>query len=99
MEFSWPGLNENVTESLFSYQLNRDEQNRDTSTQEAIVERPSFGKGTVSMYVPRNLLKRNSSTIEEEFSPEKYFSITKGCYSSVNSILQSMYDNFCSGVG
>ena len=70
---SWPCLIENVTEGLFSYQLNRHEQNRDTSTQEAIVERPRFGNGMVSMYVPRNLLKRNSSTPEEEFSPEKYF--------------------------
>ena len=52
----------------------------------------------VSMYVPRNLLKRNSSTLEE-FSPGKYFFITKGCYSSVNSILQSMCDNLCSSVG
>ena len=57
------------------------------------------GNGMVSMYVPRNLLKRNSSTLEEEVSPEKYFSITKGCYSSVNSILQSMCDNLCSSVG
>ena len=98
VELSWPGLIENVTEGLFSYQLNRDEQNRDTSTQETIVERPRFGNGMVSMYVPRNPLKRNSSTLEE-FSPEKYFSITKGCYSSVNSILQSMCDNLCSSVG
>ena len=98
VELSWPGLIENVTEGLFSYQLNRDEQNRDTSTQETIVDRPRFGNGMVSMYVPRNLLKRNSSTLEE-FSPEKYFSITKGCYSSVNSILQSMCDNICSSVG
>ena len=51
------------------------------------------------MYVPRNLLKRNSSTLEGKCSPEKYFSITKGCYSSVNSILQSMCDNLCSSVG
>ena len=76
MELSWPGLIENVTEGLFSYQLNRDE-SHDTSTQETI-ERPRFGNGIVSMYVPRNLLKRNSSTLEEEFSPEKYFSITNG---------------------
>ena len=99
VELSWPGLIENVTEGLFSYQVNRDEQNRDTSTQEFLVERPRFGNGMVSMYVPRSLLKRNSSTLEEEFSPEKYFSITKGCYSSVNSILQSMCDNHCSSVG
>ena len=98
VELSWPGLIENVT-CLFSYQLNRDEQNRDTSTQETIVEWPRFGNGMVSIYVPRNLLKRNSSTLEEEFSAEKYFSITKGCYSSDNSILQSMCDNFCSSVG
>ena len=32
VEFSWPGVIENVTEDLFSYQHNRDEQNRDTST-------------------------------------------------------------------
>ena len=51
------------------------------------------------MYVTRNLLKRNISTLEEDFSPEKFFSITKGCYSSVNSILQSMCDNLCSSVG
>ena len=63
-----------------------------------IVERLRFGNEMVSMYVPRNLLKRNSST-EEKFFPEKYFSITKGCYSSVNSILQSMCDNHCSSVG
>ena len=93
-----PGLIENVTKSLFSYQLNRDEQNRDTSTEETIVERPRFGNGMVSMYVPRYLLKWNSSTLEEEFSPEKYFSIAKGCYSSVNSILQSMCDNLCGSV-
>ena len=99
MELSWPGLLENVTEGLFSYQLNRDEQNRVTSTQETVVERPRFGNGMVSMYVPRNLLKRNSSTLEKEFFPEKYFSITKGCYSSVNSMLQSMCDNLCSSVG
>ena len=99
VELSWPGLIENVTEGLFSYQLNRDEQNRDTSTQETIVERPRFGDGMVSMYVPRNLLKRNISMLEEEFSPEKYLSITKGCYSSVNSILQSMCENRCSSVG
>ena len=49
------------------------------------LKHPRFGNGLVSMYVPRNLLKRNSSTLEE-FSPEKYFSITKGCYSSVNSV-------------
>ena len=96
VELSWPGLIENVTEGLFSYQLNRDEQNRDTSTRAPIVERPRFVNGMDSMYVPRNLPKRNSSTLEEEFSPEKYFSITKGCYSSVNSILQSMCDNLCS---
>ena len=99
MELSWPALIENVTEGLFSYQLNRGEQSRDTSTQETVVERPRFGNGMVSMYVSRNLLKRNSSTLEEEFSPEKYFSITKGCYSSVNSILHSMCDNLCSSVG
>ena len=99
VELSWPGLIENVKEGLFSYQLNRDEQNRDTSTQETIVERPRFANVMVSMYVPRNLLKRNSSTLEEEFSPEKYFSITKGRYSSVNSILQSMCDSLCSKVG
>ena len=98
-KLSWPGLIENVTEGLFSYQLNRDEQNRDTTTQETIVERPRFGNGMTSMYVPTNLLKLNSSTLEEKFSPEKYFSIEKGCYSSVNSILQSMCDNFCSIVG
>ena len=99
VELSWPGLIENVTEGLFSYQLNRDDQHRDTSTQETIVERPRFGNGMVSMYVPRNLLKRNSSTLDEEFSRVEYFSITKGCYSSVNSILQSMCDNLCSSVG
>ena len=98
LELSRPGLIENVTEGLFNYQLNREKQNRDTSRQ-TIVERPRFGNGMVSMYVPRNLLKRNSSTLEEEFSPEKYFSITKSCYSSVNSILQSMCDNLCSSVG
>ena len=98
VELSWPVLIENVTEGLFSYQLNRDEQNRHTTTQETIVERPRFGNGMVSMYVLSNLLKRNSSTLEEEFSPEKYFSMTKGCYSSVNSILQSMCD-ICSSVG
>ena len=32
-------------------------------------------------------------------SLQKYFSITKGCYSSVNSILQSMCDNLCSSGG
>ena len=53
----------------------------------------------VSMYFPRNLLKRNSSTLEERFSPEKFLSITKGCHTSVNSILQSMCDNLCSSVG
>ena len=58
-----------------------------------------FGNGIVSMHVPRNLLKRNSSTLEEEFSPENFFSITKGCYSSVNSNLQSMCENLCSSVG
>ena len=99
VELSWPGLIENVTEGLFSYQLNRDKQNRDTSTQETIVERPRFGNGMISMYVPRNLLKRNSSTLLEKFPPEKYFFITKGCYSSVTSILQSMCDNLCSSVG
>ena len=72
VELSWPGLIENVPEGLFSYQLNRDEQNRDTSTQETIVERPRFGNGMVSMYVPRNLLKRNSSTLDE-FSPREVF--------------------------
>ena len=99
VELSWPGLIGNVTEGLFNYQLNRDKQNSDTSTQETIVERPRFGNGMVSMFVPRNLLKRNSFTLEKEFSPEKFFSITKSCYSSVNSILQSMCDNLCSGVG
>ena len=73
VELSWPGLIENVTEGLFSYQLNRDKEHRDTSKQETIVERPRFGNGVVSMYVPRNLLKRNSSTLEEEFSPAKFF--------------------------
>ena len=73
VESSWPGLIENVTEGLFSYQLNRDEQNRDTSIQETIVERPRFGNGMVSMYVPRNLLKRNNSTLEGEFSPQVFF--------------------------
>ena len=85
VELSWPGLIENVTEGLFSYQLNRDEQNRDTSTQETIVERPRFGNGMVSMSVPRNLLKRNSSTLEEKFS--------------LNSFLQSVCDNLCSSLG
>ena len=99
VELSRPGLIENVTEGLFSYQLNRDKRNRDTSTQESIVERPGFGNEMVSKCVPRNLLKRNSSRLEEEFSPEKFFSTTKGCYSSVNSILQSMCDNLCSSVG
>ena len=98
VELSWPGLIENVTEGLFSYQLNRDDQNRDTS-QETIVERPRFGNGLVFMYVPRNLLKRNSSTLEEEISAEEYFSITKGCCSSVNAILQSMCNNLCTSVG
>ena len=87
VELSWPDLVENVTEGLFSYQLIRNEENRDTSTQETIVERPRFGNGMVSMYVPSNLLKRNTSKPEEEFSPEKFFSLTKGCYSSANSIL------------
>ena len=99
VEFSWPGLIENVTEGLFSYQPNRDEQNRDTSTQETIVEGPRFVNGMVSLYAPRNMLKRNSSTLEEEFSPGKFFSITEGCYGSVNSILQSMCDNLCSSIG
>ena len=62
---TWPGLIENVTEGLFSYQLIRDEENRDTSTHESIVELPPFGNGMASMYVPRNLLKRNSSALEE----------------------------------
>ena len=84
LALSWPGLIENVTEGLFSYQLNRDEENRETSTQETNVERSRFRFGMVSMYIPRNVLKWNSSTLEEEFSPEK-FSITKGCYISVNS--------------
>ena len=98
VELSWPVLIENVT-GLFTYQLNRDEENHDTSTQETFVDRPRFGNGMISMYVPRNLLKRNSSTLQEEFSPEKYFSITEGCYSSVNSILQFMCNNLCSSVG
>ena len=41
VELSWPGLIENVTEGLISYQLNRDKQHRDTSTL-TIVERPRF---------------------------------------------------------
>ena len=46
VEWSWPGFIDNVTtEGLFSYHLNRDEQNRDTSTQESIVERLRFGNG------------------------------------------------------
>ena len=50
VDLSWPGLIENVTKGLFSCQLNRDEQNRDTPTQETIIERPRFGNGMVSMY-------------------------------------------------
>ena len=91
VELSWPGLIGNVTEGLFNYQLNRDKQNRDTSTKKLLLS------GRV--LVPRNLLKRNSSTLEKEFSPEKFFSLRKSCYSSVNSILQSMCDNLCSSVG
>ena len=87
MELSWPGLKENVTEGLLSHQLSRQEQNRDTSTQESTVERPRFVNGMVSMYVPRNLLERNISTLGEGFSPESFFSETKSCYNSVNSIL------------
>ena len=98
VELTWPGCTENVTEGLFSYQLLRDEENRDTSTQETTVDRPRFGNGLVFMYVPRNLLNPDSSTLEE-FSSEKFLSITKGCYSSVNPILQSMCDNLCSSVG
>ena len=48
-EFSWPGLIENVTEDQVSYILNRDEENRDTSTREPIVECPRFGYGMVFM--------------------------------------------------
>ena len=65
VDLSRSGLIENVREDLFSYQLNRDEQNRDTSTQETIVERPRFVNRMVSMYVPRNLLKRSSSTLKK----------------------------------
>ena len=96
MKLSWPSLIENVTEGLFSYQLSQDKQNRHTSTQETNNEWPRLGNGMVPMYVPRNLLKRNSSTLEEEISTEKFFSITKGCYSSTNSVLQSICDNLCS---
>ena len=99
VELSWPGLFEKVTEGLFSYQPIPDKQNHDTSTQETIVERLRFGNGMVSLYVPRNPLKRNIPTLEEELSPEKFFSKTNGCYSLVNSILNSMCDNLCSSVG
>ena len=99
LELPWPDLIENVTEGLFSCQLDRDKQNRFTSTQETIVERPSFGNGMVSMYAPRNRpFKRNNSTMEEDSSWMMFFSITKGCYSSGNSILQSMCDNLCNNV-
>ena len=93
VELSWPVL----IEGLSSSQLNRDE-NFDTSLQE-FIERPRFGHGMVSQYVRRNMLKRNCSTLQEKFSPEKFSSITKGCYTAVNSILQSMCDNLCSSLG
>ena len=57
----------------FSFQLNPEEDKRGTSTQETIVELPPFGDRLVSMYVPRNLLEWNSSTLEEEFSPQTFF--------------------------
>ena len=73
VELSCAGLIENVTEDLFNNHLNRNDEIRDTTTQKTIIERPHFGNRMVSMYVPRRLLQRNSSALDEELPAEVFF--------------------------
>lgn len=85
VEISWPDSIQNVTEGRFSYQVAKS-----PSIAKVIPVRPQ--SGMVSMINPlEHFNQRKKAT--SSFQPEQFVSIPKGCYPSVDSILQVIYTN------
>lgn len=89
VEMSWPDSIQNVVEGRFSYQVSK--------LPTTMANKPVRPRsGAVSMVDPREHFKRKRTS---DFQHKQFVSIPKGCYPSIDSILQVVFTNVCEKIG